>query len=141
MIERRQSWASSEGIRRSMVANRGRDTSPELNLRRELHARGLRFFVNRRPVPGLKRTADVVFPRSRIAVFVDGCFWHGCPVHYTAPRTNGEYWAAKVNSNRERDIETTRALELEGWRVIRIWEHESVESAARLVEHRVRPSL
>ena len=70
-----------------MVANRGRDTGPELALRRVLHARGLRYYVNRRPLPTVRRTADIVFPRARLAVFIDGCFWHGCPDHHSTAKT------------------------------------------------------
>jgi DNA mismatch endonuclease, patch repair protein len=124
-----------------MQGNRGRDTKPELALRRELHRRGLRYFVNRRPVPDLPRTADVLFPRARIAVFVDGCFWHGCPQHHTVAKANAAFWAAKVDRTRERDQETTTALELAGWTVVRVWEHESIAFAADLVEAAIRDRL
>src|SRR5829696_7027401 len=104
----RNSWASTPAVRATMRANRGRDTGPELALRRALHARGLRYFVNRRPVSSLRRTADLVFPRVKVAVFVDGCFWHGCPKHHTPAKTNSDFWANKVERNRERDAETGR---------------------------------
>lgn len=116
-----------------MRANRGRDTTPELALRRELHRRGLRYFVNRRPVKEVRRTADLVFPRLRLAVFVDGCFWHGCPTHHTVAKTNAEFWAAKVARTRERDHETDEALRVRGWTVVRVWEHEAVDTAADTV--------
>lgn len=121
-----------------MRANRGRDTAPELAVRRELHARGMRFFVNRRPEAKLRRTADIVFPRRRVAVFIDGCFWHGCPIHHTVAKTNERFWADKVASNMQRDAETTLLLEELGWTVVRIWEHEPVIGAADAIEALVR---
>jgi DNA mismatch endonuclease, patch repair protein len=130
-----KSWASSEGVRKSMQANTGRDTKPELRLRRAVHARGLRYFVNRRPIRAVRRTADLVFPRVRVAVFLDGCFWHGCPDHHTVAKTNASFWADKVAGNRRRDVDTNARLEEAGWTVVRVWEHEPVESAAsRIVE-------
>lgn len=113
-----------------MRANRGRDTGPELALRSELHRLGLRFRVHRRPVPGLRVAADIVFGPARVAVFVDGCFWHRCPVHATAPRANGEWWAAKLERNVERDRSANMRLEESGWVVVRVWEHESPAVAA-----------
>jgi DNA mismatch endonuclease (patch repair protein) len=107
-----------------MQSNRGRDTSPELAVRRRLHALGLRYRVSVRPMTNVRRTADIVFTRARIAVFIDGCFWHGCPEHYQAPARNAEFWRAKRDRNRERDAETDAALEADGWRVMRFWEHE-----------------
>nr|WP_256387019.1 very short patch repair endonuclease [Mycolicibacterium sp. GF69] len=129
----RSPTASSAAVRASMQANRSRDTRPELALRRVLHSRGLRYYVARRPIRTLRRTADIVFPRSKVAVFVDGCFWHGCPEHHTVARANAEYWAEKVERNRSRDHETTELLRLAGWTVIRVWEHESVQEAADLI--------
>jgi DNA mismatch endonuclease (patch repair protein) len=127
------SWASSPAVRASMQGNRSRDTKPELKLRRTLHAMGMRYFVNRRPVRELRRTADVVFPTERVAVFVDGCFWHGCPEHHSLAKTNADYWKQKVDGNRARDIETTIALEARGWTVLRIWEHDAAEAADRVI--------
>lgn len=116
-----------------MQGNRGRDTRPELALRRAAHALGLRYRVGVRPLPGFRRTADLVFPRAQIAVFLDGCFWHGCETHHTIAATNAGYWAEKVVRNRERDRETDRALADAGWAVLRVWEHEDpVEAAVRL---------
>lgn len=120
-----------------MLANRGRDTGPELAIRRELHARGLRYFVHRRPIASVRRTADIVFPRLRVAVFVDGCFWHGCPDHHTVAKTNARFWAEKVASNRRRDEDTDRLLERAGWTVVRIWEHADVVDAASQLEELV----
>jgi DNA mismatch endonuclease, patch repair protein len=87
-----QSWASSAATRASMLANRSRDTGPELAVRRRIHAMGLRYRVNARRVPTLRRTADLVFTRKRVAVFVDGCFWHGCLGHHSQPRANADFW-------------------------------------------------
>jgi DNA mismatch endonuclease (patch repair protein) len=118
-----------------MKSNTGRDTKPELELRRAVHARGLRYFVNRRPMREVRRTADLLFPRLRVAVFLDGCFWHGCPEHHTIAKTNAAFWADKVATNRRRDGDTNARLEAAGWTVIRVWEHEPVDRAAtRIVE-------
>lgn len=127
--------ASSEGVRKSMQANKGRDTKPELALRRAVHARGLRYRVSMRPLPPIRRTADLVFTKAKVAVFLDGCFWHGCPQHHTKARANADYWAEKVTRNRERDAETDRLLEEAGWTVVRVWEHEDpVQAAAKVGE-------
>jgi DNA mismatch endonuclease (patch repair protein) len=116
-----------------MRSNRGRDTAPELAVRRRLHALGLRYRVSVRPIPGLRRTADIVFPRIRVAVFIDGCFWHGCPDHYQAPTRNAEFWIGKRARNRERDRETDAVLGVAGWRVVRVWEHQITESVDAVV--------
>ncbi len=110
-----------------------RDTAPEMALRRRLHAAGFRYRVDHRPVPGLRRRADLVFTRRRVAVFVDGCFWHRCPQHGTRPSSNAEWWEAKLARNAERDAETNRLLTDAGWRVVRIWEHEDPETAVEKV--------
>jgi len=112
-----------------------RDTGPELAIRRLLHARGLRYRVDMAPWSNKRRRADIVFTRQRLAVFIDGCFWHGCPEHATMPVTNADYWRPKLLKNIERDRETTAMAEAEGWTVIRIWEHTPPEEAvARIVE-------
>jgi DNA mismatch endonuclease (patch repair protein) len=116
-----------------MKSNRGRDTKPELRLRKAVHARGLRYLVSAQPITGVRRTADLLFTRAKIAVFVDGCFWHGCPEHHTVAKTNAEFWAAKVDSNRRRDRDTDQKLNAHGWLVIRVWEHEAPEAAAELI--------
>jgi DNA mismatch endonuclease (patch repair protein) len=109
-----------------MQANRGRDTQPELAVRRGLHARGLRYRVDH-PLPfDRRRRADIAFTRAKVAVFIDGCFWHGCPDHGTTPRTNSEFWSAKIARNRERDAETDLRLRQEGWLVLRFWEHDAI---------------
>jgi DNA mismatch endonuclease (patch repair protein) len=115
-----------------------RDTAPELALRRELWRRGLRYFVDRPVGPDRRRRADVVFPRAKVAVFVDGCFWHSCPEHGTVPRNNREWWIAKLEANVRRDQETDRRLSAEGWTVIRVWEHEDPTMAADATESAVR---
>ena len=118
-----------------MQANTPRDTKPELALRRAVHARGLRYYVNRRPVKAVRRTADLVFPRLRLAVFLDGCFWHGCPQHHTVAKTNAAFWAEKLATNRRRDAGTNELLADAGWTVVRVWEHEATdEAAARIAE-------
>ncbi|WBB96402.1 very short patch repair endonuclease [Solwaraspora sp. WMMA2059] len=129
------SWASSPAVRASMQANKGRDTRPELKVRSLLHKAGLRYRVNFRPIPAVRRTADIAFPRVRVAVFVDGCFWHGCPDHHRASQTNAQFWRDKIEGNRVRDRKTDRVLAEAGWTVIRIWEHEDLAAAAeRVVE-------
>lgn len=121
------SWASSEATRRSMVGNRSRDTKPELRIRSAVHRRGLRYRVAARPLDGLRRTADLVFRPSKVAVFIDGCYWHGCPEHYLPPKTHSDYWAGKIAVNIARDRDTDRRLHDAGWRVLRYWEHEDVD--------------
>jgi DNA mismatch endonuclease (patch repair protein) len=111
-----------------------RDTQPELAIRSELHRRGLRFRVDRAPVSGLRSRADIVFGPARLAVYVDGCFWHSCPEHGTMPKSNAEWWDRKLKRNRERDAKTDQALNEHGWQVVRIWEHEDpVEAADRVM--------
>jgi DNA mismatch endonuclease (patch repair protein) len=126
MAERwRQPFASSEAVRRRMSVQRREGTAPEVALRRALHALGLRYRVHRQPLPALRRKADIVFGPARVAVFVDGCFWHGCPEHgQRRHNVNGWYWPDKIARNRRRDEDTDRALESAGWQVLRIWEHE-----------------
>jgi DNA mismatch endonuclease (patch repair protein) len=134
----RESWASSPRVRASMRSNRPRDTRPELALRKAMHRLGLRYRVSARPLPGIHRTADVVFVRAKVAVFLDGCFWHGCPEHHTVAITNADYWAEKVRHNRQRDIETDEILSSSGWQVIRVWEHEDTTAAAERIATAVR---
>ena len=124
-----------------MQGNRSRDTKPELAVRSAVHRRGIRFRVSARPLPELARTADLVLRKTRIAVFVDGCYWHGCPEHHTQPATNSEYWAAKIARNVERDADTTDRLQAAGWTVLRFWEHEDPESVADRVQEKVQAVL
>ena len=121
-----------------MRAQRRRDTAPEVALRRELHRRGARFFVDRAPLRGLRRRADLVFPRKRVAVYVDGCFWHSCPQHATSPKNNAQWWADKLAANVVRDRDTNARLAAAGWRVVRIWEHEDPAEAADRVQAALR---
>jgi len=132
------SWASSSEARNKMLANKSRDTRPELLVRSLAHRRGLRYRVSARPLPELRRTADLVFRPARVAVFIDGCYWHGCPKHYTEPKTNTEYWREKINRNKARDRETDDLLAAEGWTVLRFWEHDDPETVAATIERSVR---
>lgn len=122
-----------------MQGNRSRDTKPELLVRRAAHALGLRYRVNARPEPTLNRTADLLFPRAMVAVFIDGCYWHGCPKHCSLPATNAEFWAAKIDRNRERDCDTTARLEALGWLVLRFWSHEDPNAVAQAIRRAVPP--
>ena len=122
--------------------NRRRDTGPEMRLRSLLHRAGLRFRVDRRI--GAGRSAprpDIVFGPAKVAIFVDGCFWHSCPIHGSTPSVNSEYWAPKLARNRARDAENTRALEAAGWAVLRIWEHEDPSEAAQRITGVVRSRM
>jgi len=111
--------------RRNMQANRRRDTGPELALRSLLHAKGFRYRTDLRlELSGAKVRPDIVFTRWKVAVFVDGCFWHQCPLHGTNPKTNSSYWGPKLERNRQRDERNTAELVAHGWTVIRIWEHD-----------------
>lgn len=125
-----------------MGATRQRDTKAEMDLRRALHALGLRFTVNRVLLPGSRRLVDIVFPAARVAVLVDGCFWHSCPEHRSLPKANRAWWAAKLRANWVRDRDTDLQLMREGWRVVRVWEHETPKPAAarvaRIVRRRIR---
>ncbi len=128
----------SEQVRARFIGQGRRDTAPEMALRRLLHARGLRYRVDRAVVPGLRRRADLVFGPARVAVFVDGCFWHACPEHRAPPRNNADWWQKKLAATATRDRDTDRRLREAGWSVIRVWEHESPADAANLVEAEVR---
>ncbi|MFD0355120.1 very short patch repair endonuclease [Streptomyces sp. NPDC127110] len=116
-----------------MSSQKSRNTGVEMALRRLLHAEGLRYRVHRRPVRQVRREADIVFGPTRVAVFVDGCFWHGCPEHATWPKRNAEFWRAKIEGNGARDRDTDRKLAESGWLAVRVWEHETAESAAARV--------
>jgi DNA mismatch endonuclease (patch repair protein) len=117
-----------------MARQRRTGTAPETALRTELHRRGLRYFVDRAPLPGLRRRAYLVFPRRKVAVYVDGCFWHRCPEHATYPKNNAEWWAEKLAGNVARDRDTDARLTAAGWLVVRIWEHENSVAAADRVQ-------
>ncbi|MGP9695023.1 very short patch repair endonuclease [Brachybacterium sp. AOP25-B2-12] len=131
---------SSDAARRTMRANRRRDTSIELAVRRRIHAAGLRYRVD---FPAddsdRRRRADIVFTRARLAVFIDGCFWHGCPLHYVEPRRNAGYWRPKIARNMERDLDSTRRLVAAGWTVQRYWEHQDPGDIASSIIDTVGP--
>ncbi|MFJ8956141.1 very short patch repair endonuclease [Streptomyces sp. NPDC102381] len=132
------SWASSASRRRNMQAIRSRDTTPERLVRRLVHAQGLRYRVAARPLPDLRRTADLVFRPAKVAVFIDGCYWHGCPDHYVPPKTNSGYWSDKVARNIARDRDTDQKLRDAGWLVLRFWEHEPSHESADQIAAEVR---
>ena len=117
-----------------MRGNRATDTSPEFSpARSAVHRLGLRYRKHRRPLPELRCRADLVFRPQRVAVFIDGCFWHGGSDHGTRPSTNSHYWGPKIERNRERDGRNDRLLAAAGWMVVRVWEHEAPEQAAAQV--------
>lgn len=120
-----------------MQNQKRRDTSPEIELRSALHRQGLRFRIEHL-LPAMRRRADIVFPRQRVAVFVDGCFWHGCPEHRTAPKANADWWRAKIESNVTRDRDTDARLAAAGWLSLRVWEHEQPHAAAAMIGSLVR---
>lgn len=117
-----------------MSSTRGRDSTPELAVRRVLHARGHRYRVNYRPLDDRRRTVDIAFTRLKLAVMIDGCFWHGCPDHYRPASTRAAFWAAKIAGNRARDVDTDRRLKEAGWTVVRFWEHDDPESVVEALE-------
>ncbi len=116
-----------------MQATRQRNTAAEIALRSELHRLGLRYRLHRRIVPGVKRQVDIVFGPAKVAVFVDGCFWHSCPRHGTQSKANAQWWRDKLDANRRRDLDTNRRLRSAGWRVVRVWEHSDPREAAARV--------
>jgi DNA mismatch endonuclease (patch repair protein) len=133
---------SSPAVTAAMKGNRRADTKPELALRSALHALGLRFRKDHllRTSAGSRVKADVVFTRARLAVFVDGCFWHGCPEHGNTPKANTAYWGPKLERNRQRDEILSRELRADGWSVVRIWEHEPLDQALdRIVAAKAKP--
>lgn len=120
-----------------MLGNRSRDAKSELEVRRLLHAHGMRYRVNVRPLMSLRRTADIVFTRKRISVFIDGCYWHGCLQHYVPSKSNRDYWVPKIAANVTRDIETTRILSDAGWTGLRYWAHLGPEDVASSIAQHV----
>ncbi|MFB7184168.1 very short patch repair endonuclease [Streptomyces sp. NPDC056230] len=124
---------SSPSVSARMSRQASRDTAPEVAVRKLLHASGYRYRVNER-VPGMsRRTIDIAFTRAKVAVMIDGCFWHGCPEHATQPKSNAGWWRDKLDRNMARDVETTEHLSAAGWTVLRFWEHEAPwDVAARI---------
>lgn len=129
---------SSAAARERMRATGRRDTAAEMAVRRAAHRLGLRYRVDAPALPGLRRRADLLFTRARVAVFVDGCFWHGCPTHGSRPRANAQWWAEKIAANRRRDADTDARLVEANWISLRVWEHEDPEDAAARIAHVVR---
>lgn len=118
--------ATTPQVSARMAVQARRDTAPELAVRQALHARGYRFRVDW-PLPGMRRRrADIAFTRRQVVVFIDGCFWHSCPIHATSPVRNGAWWADKLAGNVRRDRDTDERMEEQGWAVLRFWEHEPV---------------
>jgi DNA mismatch endonuclease (patch repair protein) len=118
-----------------MLAAKQRDTKPELELRSLLESAGLAIEVDIAPISNLRRRADILVRDVRLAIFVDGCFWHGCPTHGTWPRHNAEYWRKKIEANMQRDNDTNERFHEAGWYVLRVWEHENMqEIAERILE-------
>ena len=131
---------SSDASRR-MAKVRRTGTNAELALRREMYRIGLRYRIDYEVLRKPRRVADVAFPGRKIAVFVDGCFWHGCPAHGRMPSDPTGYWHAKIDRNRRRDVRVGEALQSAGWTVIRVWEHAAVAETAELVEQAVRAAV
>lgn len=128
---------SSPETSRRMAKVRQKGTDAEIALRRALYRRGLRYRIDYEVMKKPRRVADVAFPGLRIAIFVDGCFWHGCPEHATWPKQNAEFWRQKIEANRDRDADTNSRLLDAGWTVLRFWEHESPIRAAESVAQTV----
>ncbi|MEI8183691.1 MAG: very short patch repair endonuclease [Desulfomonile sp.] len=123
-IRSRAPSASSPNVRYVMQQNTGHETDAEKLLRSELHKIGLRYRKDTRPEPSLRITADIVFTKQEVCIFIDGCFWHGCPLHFKLPKTHADWWLEKIEDNRSRDERQTRKLQELGWAVLRYWEHE-----------------
>jgi len=136
-IRARAPAASSPLVRRVMVANYGGNTTPERVLRSALRRAAMKFRRECEVLPKLRCKADVVFPAERVCVFVDGCFWHGCRLHFTVPKTHSSWWKEKVEDNRRRDRRKTAKLRAAGWEVIRLWEHQIVPSSMPRVIKRI----
>lgn len=123
-MESQRPAASSDAVRGRMSRQRRKDTAPEVAVRRELHARGVRFRTDVKLEQDLRTRADLAWRRLKLAVFVDGCFWHGCPEHATRPTANADWWATKLDNNVARDRRTDAILSDRGWTVMRFWEHQ-----------------
>jgi len=137
-VRSESSWASTSAVRAVMRANKSRDTRPEMALRSAIHAIGMRYRVGVRPLAGVRRTADLVFTKAKVAVFLDGCYWHGCPEHHRPAKRNSEFWTDKIEKNRARDVETDHLLREAGWEPVRVWEHEDPVGAAERIAQLIR---
>lgn len=133
-IRSRAPSASSPVVRKRMQATPTENSGPEKELGQALYAAGMRFRKGIRLVPELKCRADIVFPRQRVCVFVDGCFWHGCPIHFDCPKTNTEWWKEKIMDVRARDERQTKQLAQLGWKVLRYWEHQLSDNLPAVVQ-------
>ncbi|ALG13357.1 very short patch repair endonuclease [Kibdelosporangium phytohabitans] len=129
---------TAPSVSKRMSKQKSRNTQVEVELRKALFAAGLRYRIHVRPIPGVRREADIVFRSARVAVFVDGCFWHGCPQHATWPKNNAAFWRTKIETNRRRDTDTDARLDEAGWLSVRVWEHEPVRAAAERVREIVQ---
>ena len=129
---------SSTGVSGRMQRQRRKDTEPELALRGELHRAGLRYRIGLPVVGSPRRTIDIAFTRAHVAVYIDGCFWHGCPLHGTIPRSNSAWWENKLEANRARDASVNEQLHELGWTVLRFWEHEAPDAVVEQVYSVVR---
>ena len=137
-VKRLRPKASSIAALNRMRAAKPRDTAPEKAIRSAIHSRGLRFRIDSKPIKELNRRADIVLRSVKVAIFIDGCFWHGCPIHGTQAKANAEFWCSKIKRNQERDADTTRQLKEAGWKVIRVWEHEDPMEAAEKIYNSIR---
>ncbi|MFJ2646370.1 very short patch repair endonuclease [Streptomyces sp. NPDC087420] len=124
---------SSAAVSSRMSRQARRDTEPEVAVRKLLHASGYRYRLNVRVPDMPRRTVDITFSKAKVAVFLDGCFWHGCPKHATQPKANAEWWREKLDRNMARDLETTEHMTALGWTVLRFWEHEAAAAVAARV--------
>lgn len=130
--------ANSEHVSNVMRANKGVNTSTELFLRSEIHKLGVRYSIDKRPEVDFNRRADLLFRSAKLAVFVNGCFWHGCSIHGRMPKTNKRYWKKKINDNKSRDLETYKVLRARGWKVVVFWEHQNPEIHAKSIVKEVK---
>ena len=128
---------SSPEVSRRMAKVRQKGTDAEVALRRQLYRIGLRYRIDYEVLKKPRRVADIAFPGRRIAIFVDGCFWHGCPQHASWPKRNAEFWRQKIETNRLRDADTNERLRSLGWTVLRFWSHESPTDAAGVVANMI----
>lgn len=140
-IRKRAPRASSPTVRRAMTAIPGRNTKPEVKLYGALRVLGVRCRRNTRPERDLRIEADFVFRPEKVCIFVDGCFWHGCPKHFSPPKTHTSWWYEKIQDNRERDKRKTLQLRRLGWKVMRVWEHDLAQRSLRLVIRRVKAAI